>query len=269
LKVNRFLAGTLAIVLIAGLGTPAFAENETGPIADGDIVTPDNLLTPAVADPEDVVFQNGDDATGVGGLFIDNFLPMNDFELEESAIITDFHFVVQCNFLPCNIESAPFDYIVLDDDGMMPGDVIASGIAINVETEALGDGFFGPRFAVWFDLEEPVPLDADTRHWFGLHTGDDFTSDPGKPFWEQSTNDFGGCSWDAFEGDLPAQFEECTNGPGQWFQLTSKIDVVGGEFLPIDSTALMLAGAQTFSWMIPVVLSGIGIGLFIVSRKSE
>jgi len=41
------------------------------------------------------------------------------------------------------------------------------------------------------------------------------------------------------------------------------------EFLPIDSTALILAGAQSFSWMIPVVLSILGIGLFVVSRKSE
>ncbi len=45
--------------------------------------------------------------------------------------------------------------------------------------------------------------------------------------------------------------------------------VVGGELLPIDSTALMLAGAQTFSWMIPLVLSVLGIGLFVASRKSE
>ena len=44
---------------------------------------------------------------------------------------------------------------------------------------------------------------------------------------------------------------------------------VGGELLPIDNTALILAGAQTFSWMIPVVLSVLGIGLFVVSRKSE
>lgn len=44
---------------------------------------------------------------------------------------------------------------------------------------------------------------------------------------------------------------------------------VGGEFLPIDTTALLLASAQSFSWMIPVVLSGIGIGLFVVSRKSK
>ena len=45
--------------------------------------------------------------------------------------------------------------------------------------------------------------------------------------------------------------------------------VVGGELLPIDSTALLLAGAQSTTWMIPVVLSVLGIGLFVVSRKSE
>ena len=44
---------------------------------------------------------------------------------------------------------------------------------------------------------------------------------------------------------------------------------VGGEFIPIETTSLIVAGAQSFSWMIPVVLSGIGIGLFAVSRKSE
>ncbi len=44
---------------------------------------------------------------------------------------------------------------------------------------------------------------------------------------------------------------------------------VGGEMLPLDTTSLLLAGAQTFSWMIPVVLSVLGIGLFVVSRKSE
>ena len=44
---------------------------------------------------------------------------------------------------------------------------------------------------------------------------------------------------------------------------------VGGNILPIETTSLLLANAQSFSWMIPVILSGIGIGLFVVSRKSE
>jgi len=44
---------------------------------------------------------------------------------------------------------------------------------------------------------------------------------------------------------------------------------VGGELIPIETTSLLLAGAQSFSWMIPLVLSVLGIGLFVVSRKSE
>jgi len=44
---------------------------------------------------------------------------------------------------------------------------------------------------------------------------------------------------------------------------------VGGTIIPIETSSLLLANAQSFSWMIPVVLSGIGIGLFVVSRKSK
>lgn len=53
------------------------------------------------------------------------------------------------------------------------------------------------------------------------------------------------------------------------FQITALIPPVGGEIIPIESASLLLAGAQTFSWMIPVVLSVLGIGLFAVSRKKE
>jgi len=46
-------------------------------------------------------------------------------------------------------------------------------------------------------------------------------------------------------------------------------DVVGGHGGPIDKTALMVTGAQlSASWMIPVLISAIGIGVFVVTRKS-
>jgi len=45
--------------------------------------------------------------------------------------------------------------------------------------------------------------------------------------------------------------------------------IIGGEIISIESSSLLLAGAQSFSWMIPVTLSVLGIGLFVVSRKSE
>ena len=35
-----------------------------------------------------------------------------------------------------------------------------------------------------------------------------------------------------------------------------------------DTTSLILAGAQSFFWMIPVILSVVGIGLFVF-KKSE
>ena len=57
--------------------------------------------------------------------------------------------------------------------------------------------------------------------------------------------------------------------PGHFQVLNIIFAVIGGELLPIDATSLILAGAQSFSWMIPVLLSGIGIGLFVVSRKNS
>jgi len=43
---------------------------------------------------------------------------------------------------------------------------------------------------------------------------------------------------------------------------------IGGTFIPLDTTALLLAGAQSVSmWMIPVVVAGIAIGVFVVKRR--
>ena len=43
---------------------------------------------------------------------------------------------------------------------------------------------------------------------------------------------------------------------------------IGGTNIPIDQTALLLAGIQSISmWMIPVVIAGIGIGIFVIKRR--
>jgi len=45
--------------------------------------------------------------------------------------------------------------------------------------------------------------------------------------------------------------------------------VVGGSMVPIDQSALLLAGVQSISmWMIPVVIAGIGIGIFVIKRRN-
>ena len=43
---------------------------------------------------------------------------------------------------------------------------------------------------------------------------------------------------------------------------------IGGTNIPIDKTALLLAGVQSISmWMIPVVVAAIGIGVFVIKRR--
>ena len=46
-------------------------------------------------------------------------------------------------------------------------------------------------------------------------------------------------------------------------------DAIGGSIIPVETTSLLVAGAQSNSWMIPLILSGIGIGLFVATRKTE
>jgi len=58
------------------------------------------------------------------------------------------------------------------------------------------------------------------------------------------------------------------------FSLETRIEfttadvLVGGTFIPIDTTSLLLAGASVNVWMIPVVLAGIGIGVFVIKRRN-
>ncbi len=45
---------------------------------------------------------------------------------------------------------------------------------------------------------------------------------------------------------------------------------IGGEIIPINTTALLLAGVQSVSmWMIPVVVAGAGIGMFVIMRSRK
>jgi len=62
-------------------------------------------------------------------------------------------------------------------------------------------------------------------------------------------------------------YEYCLGMP---FDVSSEpCDVpVGGTFLPIDTTALLVAGAYTTaSWMIPILVSAVGIGLAVFTLK--
>jgi len=56
-------------------------------------------------------------------------------------------------------------------------------------------------------------------------------------------------------------------GGAAYFKVVQQI-TIGGTMIPIDTTALLLAGVQSNSmWMIPVVAAGIVIGVFVIKRR--
>jgi len=95
--------------------------------------------------------------------------------------------------------------------------------------------------------------------------------------WPQPQNFDGPSIFEITDCSIPPVTYTCevfhpSSGPGEFGTCTCSENcdgVVGGKLLLIETTSLLLAGAQTFSWMVPVVLSVLGIGLFAVSRKSE
>jgi len=83
---------------------------------------------------------------------------------------------------------------------------------------------------------------------------------------DDTCNGAGSCSDGGAEPDLTdCGFElECSSG-----ECVPEGPAVGGAFVPIDNSALILAGAQSVSmWMIPVVIAGIGVAIFVIKRRN-
>ena len=66
----------------------------------------------------------------------------------------------------------------------------------------------------------------------------------------------------AFAGNFRASFDDII------IQREVPEQVIGGQLIPIETTSLLLAGAQSTTWMIPVVLSIVGIGLVFLRKRA-
>jgi len=252
------------LVLLGTLNSILYVE---GAVEESLIITSGEAspaLTPPLLSPQShdgVVFENGSPLITQGTLF-DSFLIANDFVLTEDLVITDAHFIMGFDVEP-GILDVPFPYFIMTDIGNAPGDVISSGTGINVGQSEI-PCIFPMCFEVGFDFEEPVPLSAGVRYWFALKAGADFTPLPTGAIYMNAAGDFGQTGFSS-TGFPPTTFGPV--GAANWFQLTGHVPIVGGELIPIDSTSLLLAGAQmNAAWMIPVIVSGIGIGI-VIARK--
>ncbi len=245
MKTNRLLAGTLALVLIAGLGTPVFA-NPMEQITNGDFETGTFAgWTVTSQGAGSVVINDGTVSFPVAGI-----VPPISGNFD--AVTTQF-------FPSVNMLSEPF--------------VVPSGVqSANVNWN---DRIFNSQ--VFSDPNQEVRVEIrDSTGTIVLASI--FSTNPGDPSIQPGPN---ARSFDittllqSLEGQSVRLCFTQEDNLGNFelvlddVSLTIDTMLVGGELLSIDSTALLLAGAQTFSWMIPVIVSAIGIGLFVVSRKSE
>jgi len=86
--------------------------------------------------------------------------------------------------------------------------------------------------------------------------------------WEFVIQDYSGTPGTA--ADFGSLFVGGGSGGGSTASIVALIDdtPIGGTSLPIDTTALLVAGAYTTtSWMIPILVSAVGIGLAVFTLK--
>jgi len=119
------------------------------------------------------------------------------------------------------------------------------------------------------DIMEVVFGNDPTLGFFGLKWGDEMGVDFGETVDEMRMYMF------TVPGDVPEVNESVgikAGGPTSGFESIGMLPgpgcvTVGGTSVPIDTTALLLAGSQmTVSWMIPVIVAGIGIAI-VIARK--
>ncbi len=282
MKVSILLAGTLALVLIAGLGTPAFAlTTETGmDILEGNAVP---TVIPIQQDCDIVnIF---DDRTvfdaAVGSTTLEDFTD-------------NFHFPISTGIL-----NSATNLVVTFGSPILPGDIqpgvtysmpIGTGQFFNID--AFGgfvggflDGLKDPEFdpvtiafdnpvaAFGFDMNQLMGGSFDITIQFT--SGPDFVGN--FPVTQNLSLEFFGFQSEQIDietviiqgdgtGGFDYAFDNFAFG-GKGCEI-----VVGGEFSPIDSTALLLAGLQTSAiWMLPVLagVAGSAFGvLYIKSRRN-
>jgi len=252
LKLNRLLAGTLAIVLIAGFSNPAFAENSaiesgapSGPLGTSEIVSSSqaslkcNLVTFEGLGNGNPVGTIGD-ATFVGA---SSFTDSDDggsaaVANEPSPITVMAGPSTQVVTLANPQSQVSFWYVITASEIIVrifgAGDVLLDSFNTPVLTQGIIGGDPTGFFDNWNQVVHNEGSDVITKIEIEIVSQGGFLFD---------------------------DFEFCTEQ-----------DMVGGELLPIDSTALVLAGLQSSAiWMLPVLagVAGSAFGiLYIKSRRN-
>ena len=316
MKINKFLAVTLALVLVAGFGTPAFADQEgLGDGYDDPITLPNNI--PQVAPIVDCSVDSGDvvafeTSRGVSTSIMtlwESDLQANGFVVREFDITTQgipdciVKMVIKSTTPPvANCASPAYTpaestQIVnwVDDGGalLLLNDNSACGPATFPITTALGETAIPAGFnALLISGTNWDPTNPSTL-WNGVADWNWFSGSNYQPSVDTVATHGGvfpmgdpiviakeigdGCALIIGESDWTSDPFIISND-NQLLALNTLLflnecidsDFVGGEFLQIDSTALLLAAAQSPSaWVTSLAIAALGIGAYVFTRNQN
>jgi len=257
------LVGFLALVLVAGMTSPAFAAPATSVTSGGELdLTDVEAIFRAQLNELNIIFDNGmADFALQCGTDADTRCA-DDFVLDVDSVVTDIHFDAFDITGPNNIPA--IEYYFYEDDAGFPGDLIQTGEGVNIHKEAI-DEF---NFRYWLDLDVPLPLDAGTTYWMALGSDLDFntvdwwTTSPVSGNQVRFTND-DGVSWQTnLNFDMNFALTGDQNRP------------IGGTSFPVSTTALLVAGAQANMGLLSLALvgmvaAGAAITYKLKSKKTE
>ncbi len=265
MKVNRLLAGTLALVLVAGLGTPAFAG---GPqITLADLLAGQSIV---FGDKEFKNFRNflsnsnGANASPVDPAFIEvNPISVsNEVGLEFSNVFKGSSSEMIVRGESDQITVFEFDVVVLDPNLAINDNTLEFGLGT-----IFGAGTIGTSsLLIEENVKDALGNNLASKQVFTDTIGN-FQNPDHKTFPPQSQITVNvnivlavaSSNGQSLVDDIRITFSQTQisdNGP------------VGGELLPIDSTALMLAGLQSSAiWMLPVLAGVAGIGAYYIKTR--
>ena len=314
MKINRLLAGILSIVLIAGLGSPAFAEVDQA--TQSNIVADDQISTPSQVVPElDCNVDSGDivawdvsksqDLIEFQTLISDleaNGLTVRELNISNDGIPNCVVKLVIESIVPFGCVTTPYTQqeinlivnFVNNGGKLLHLGENSSGCLETTDPVAAAFGVtsnaasFNQIFQTATNCDQNSSLLTGVNSW-EYSFGTDYTTNVGVVCTDSNfpngdavliAKEFGqGCvviSGDSNMLEDTAIMDEDNRQLGLnmllFLNQCNVEQVVGGEFLPIDSTALVLAGLQTSAiWMLPVLagIAGSAFGvLYIKSRRN-
>jgi len=305
LKTNRLLIGSIAAILAIGLTTPAFAASIAG--ADGEVednVLFDIQTAPALDCNTDtgeiIVWDNSKVPTGTQYDTVMSDLSAQGFTVREINISTDgipscvVKLVVPSlgsnTCVNTDYTAGEIDLIVdfVNNGGglFLLNDHLNCGTGTVGLATALGAPTLGTALnqvfnsGVDFDPNNPATLFDGVNSWnFALGNSYD-TVDGVKATYSNGAPSLiakklgSGCvvmtgdsNWASDIGIFVFQNDN-RQLANNVFAFLNECVFVGGELLPIDTTALMLAGLQSSAiWMLPVLAGAVGVGAYYIKTR--